>query len=119
MKQLKKFIALLALALLLIAATIYALENKDAKQDKPNPTPTVTQHEEGSAACLEKHAKGECKGHEPGQPHMEKGDNPGNGYAEGSAASEKKHAEGKCKGHESGKSQHEEGKCKGHEKPNQ
>jgi len=113
MKQLKAIVALLALVLLLTSAAMYALGKKDTKQDKPKAATTVVQknqnhgHEEGSAACQEKHAKGECQGHEPGQPHMEKGANPGDGHAEGSAACQEKHAKGECQGHEPGQP-HEE-----------
>jgi hypothetical protein len=89
LKQLKAVIVSLVLALLLTSA-MYA-QDKQVKKENPkntasltsavkkeNPKKTATAvqskqngHEEGSAACKEKHAKGECKGHEPGQPHDE------------------------------------------------
>ncbi len=86
----KKFmiigIAVLAVVLLL-GFVLYA-----SNQDKPTATKTdvIVQkaekcsHEAGSAECLEKLAKGECKGHELGLKCIEK------------------HANGECKGHEPG-----------------
>lgn len=132
----------LTIVALLLLAVIYASVNK--VQDNPKATVEVIQrvgvatpaaqgvmarnelpapsaqdvgkhdHEEGSAACQEKHAKGECKGHEPGQPHhMEKGDNPGHGHKEGSGECKDKHAKGECKAHEPGQPHREK-----HAKPN-
>jgi len=108
LKQLKAITVIVSLVLALLLTSAMYAQDKQVKKEKPSSTATAVQskqsaHEEGSAACLEKHAKGECKGHEPGQPHMEKGDNPGHGqHAEGSAACLEKHAKGECKGHEPG-----------------
>lgn len=105
------------LAVLVVALTSaavgYTVVN-GAKEDPKPRTENVTTSVTGNAAIQESeqhphaegenhpHAEGECKGHEPGQPHMEKGDNPGHGHEEGSAACQEKHAKGECKGHQPG-----------------
>ncbi|HID93109.1 MAG TPA: hypothetical protein EYP60_03330 [bacterium (Candidatus Stahlbacteria)] len=107
----KKALLSLVLAVSLgafIAGSVYACGDrhsnptkgeKSLKSDNPG-------HEEDPAECKEKHAKGECKGHEPGQPHMEKSGNPGHEHKEGSAECKEAHKSGKCTGHKPGEHQH-------------
>ena len=72
MKKLRIIAIALFAVVLLVGFVTYA-----GSQDKPKSKKTDVAvqkaekhgHEEGSAACQEKHAKGECKGHEPGKPH--------------------------------------------------
>jgi len=123
MTQLKAVISLLVLALLLTSA-MYAQDkqvkkeksNKTAlltsavKKEKPKSTATAVQskqcngQKECSAACTEKHAKGECTGHEPGKCQ----------HDGSSAACIEKHAKGECKGHQAGQTND---KKAGQEKP--
>lgn len=115
MKRILSIGLVVVLAAFLIAAVIYAIGNK-AQGTKQSQTEKVTTsvpgaaiqesekhpHAKGSAECIEKHAKGECTGHEPGQPHEGSNVQAGEDHSEGSAACQAKHASGECKGHQPG-----------------
>ena len=99
-------IIVLLLSVLFLASTVAYAGGTVTKQDKPKAATTAVQEtqkhspEKGSAACKEKHAKGECKGHEPGKCTCDK--DPG--------ACKDKHEKGECKGHEPGKAQKDKSK---------
>lgn len=116
------------LAVFLTVAVIYAFANK-AKENPKSQTEKVTTtvpntaiqesekhpHAEGSAECIEKHAKGECTGHEPGQDHEGRNGQVGEDHAEGSAACQAKHASGECQAHQPGEKHSENNSKKSQE----
>ncbi len=112
------------LAAFLTIAVIYALGNKS--KENPNTetekvTASVTDaavqesekhpHAEGSTECTKKHAKGECKGHEPGQSHEGAHSQASENHSECSATCQAKHDSGECKGHKPGE-KHDENHSK-------
>jgi len=103
----------IVIVILLTSVLLYAGDEKSVKKEISKTTQVQAQK-----PCQDKHAKGECTGHDPAKCHHEKG----------SAACKEKHAKGECKDHDPSKCQHDKcsaeckekcakAECKGHDKP--
>ncbi len=89
----------------MVVVNVGAQEKKEAKKEEVKVQKTEKQAcdpKECSKTCQEKHARGECKDHDPGKYNHENCEKHDCDLKPGSKECLEKHAKGECKGHKPG-----------------